>query len=404
VQANYRFGSSRFERRLLMSARKNFGQRIHEYLAEPPGEQFVMGKFRFWLPAILFLSVLNAILTALIFKSDDSQANYSGAIMLSVGALLAWLCIGCLHYSDSTDRRLARGVAGLDSLTLLFVVCHFAGLMYAYGHLQTIRSAERKYEAAVAIYNAKAEKVSTDNVEIARAAQEIEREKTKRAKIENDSIYQARKAAEAGAKIDARGSKSAGAGAPGLSTSAIELERPVKPEKSSAQFLGEWDWLIRAANLGELLLAALTLIFIRNQSAKTNTPAEEDFPDEIDAGVTQDDRSGRRLSQTRKSGDERNSLTSGDSFDRKKARLKLLENLKVISSYHYGYWFRVELLDDGGVKIRMSRRVNGVEETVATTRQSDKLLRAVDRPDFLKRLVDELIHQGFPIEKEKMSL
>jgi hypothetical protein len=350
--------------------------------------------------------VLNAILTALIFKSDDNQANYSGGIMLSVGALLAWLCIGCLHYSDSTDRRLARGVAGLDSLTLLFVVCHFAGLMYAYGHLQTIRSAERKYEAAATIYNAKAEKVSTDNVEIARAAQEIEREKTKRAKIENDSIYQARKAAEAGAKIDARGSKSASAGAPGLSTSAIELERPLKPEKSSAQFLGEWDWLIRAANLGELLLAALTLIFIRNQSAKTNMPVPtvEDFPSEFGAGVIQDDRAGRRFDRTRKSDSAPLSCAvAPETLDRKRARRKLLEHLKVISHYHPGRWFKADLIE-GGILIRMSKRINGVEETIAETRQSDKLLAAIERPDFRGRLLDELIRTGFPIEKDKIGL
>jgi hypothetical protein len=153
--------------------KRNFGQRIHDYLQEPPGEQFVAGKWRFWLVAVVFLSVLNAILTDLIFKNDD-QVNYISPIMLSVGALLAWLRVGCLRYSDSTDRRLARGVAGLDSVTLLFVVCHFCGLLWAYGHLKTIQGAERKYEAAAEAYNKKAEKVSSDNVEIARAAPSIE--------------------------------------------------------------------------------------------------------------------------------------------------------------------------------------------------------------------------------------
>jgi hypothetical protein len=53
----------------------------------------------------------------------------------------------------------------------------------------------------------------------------------------------------------------------------------------------------------------------------------------------------------------------------------------------------------------MHHRVHGaVEEEIAETRQSDKLLLAVDRPDFLKRLVVELIRQGFPIEKERMNL
>jgi len=257
-------------------ARKNFGQYIHDKLAEPEGQQFVQGKFRFWLVAVVFLSVLNAALTSLIFKNDD-QENYISPIMLSVGALLAWLCVGCLHYSDSTDRRLARGVAGLDSITLLFVVAHFAGLMYAYGHLQTIRSAERKYDALAAVYNAKAEKVSTDNAKIAEAAREIAAQETKRAKIENDSIYQARKAAEAGAMVQTRRSGAQSIGA-SLSTSQVQLERPKPPDETSAHFLGEWDWLIRVFNFGELMLAAITLVFIRNQSAKTNSPVEISSP------------------------------------------------------------------------------------------------------------------------------
>src|SRR5262249_10534213 len=38
-------------------------------------------------------------------------------------------------------------------------------------------------------------------------------------------------------------------------------------------FLTAWDFWIRASNLAELLLAAATLIYIRNRSAKTNSPA-----------------------------------------------------------------------------------------------------------------------------------
>src|SRR5262249_43978524 len=125
--------------------------------------------------------------------------------------------------------------------------------------------------------NAKAEKVSTDNVEIARAAQAIAQENTKRAKIENDSAYQLRKAAEAGGVPRPAGRRSgsteaSGSGGLALATSAPELERPLKPDKSSAAFLNEWDAYIRGANFGELLLALATLIFIRVQSSRTNSP------------------------------------------------------------------------------------------------------------------------------------
>jgi hypothetical protein len=159
-----------------------------------------------------------------------------------------------------------------------------------------------------------------------------------------------------------------------------------------------------------LLLAIATLIFIRNRSAAVNTPAtsqqrqyQDDFPDEIEADITQDDRTGRRFTRTGKSDSERQSLISGDSFDRNEARKKLLEHLKLISHYHPGRWFRADLID-GGVLIRLFRRQQGIEETIAETRQSDKLLRAVDRPDFPERLIDELIRREFPIDKDKVSL
>ena len=96
--------------------------------------------------------------------------------MLSVGALVAWLCVGALHYSGNANRQLARGVSLIDSIALIFVIAHFAGLLFVYGHYRTLRSAEARYEAQAEKFNAKAEKVSTDNVEIAKAAQAIAQE------------------------------------------------------------------------------------------------------------------------------------------------------------------------------------------------------------------------------------
>jgi|RhiMetdeSRZDD1v2_1073273.scaffolds.fasta_scaffold611846_2 hypothetical protein len=96
---------------------------------------------------------------------------------------------------------------------------------------------------------------------------------TKRAKLENDSAYQLRRAVEAGGRVPTAHSTSApGVTAPALATSQIQLTAPTKPTKSSAGFLAEWDGWIRAANFGELLLSICVLIFIRTRSAKTNTP------------------------------------------------------------------------------------------------------------------------------------
>jgi hypothetical protein len=296
-------------------------------------------------------------------------------------------------------------VAGLDSITLLFVVAHFAGLMWAYGHLQTIQSAERKYEAATAIYNSKAEKVSTDNAKIAEAAREIATQETRRAKIENDTAYQQRKAAERGAQIQPRrpGSQSLGAS---LSTSQVQLERPKPPEETSAHFLGEWDWLIRVFNFGELMLAAVTLVFIRNQSAKTNSPAENSFTpgNFFPTGVYRSPISARRGNFTPKSDNERQSLSLSQKSerlslsdpDRKDALKRLREHLKQIAFYHPNRWFKADLVR-GGVTIRLFERQHGHEIALSQTTQSDKLLAAVERPDFQERLIGELRHQGFEI-------
>jgi hypothetical protein len=69
----------------------------------------------------------------------------------------------------------------------------------------------------------------------------------------------------------------------------------------------------------------------------------------------------------------------------------------VIAFNHPGRWFKADLVR-GGVTIRLFKRDHGHEISIAETTQSDKLLAAVDRPDFPARLLAELLHQGFPLE------
>lgn len=76
------------------------------------------------------------------------------------------------------------------------------------------------------------------------------------------------------------------------------------------------------------------------------------------------------------------------------------EHLKEIAFYYPGVWFKADLIH-GGVTIRLFKKDHGHEFMLARTVQSDKLLAAVTRPDFRKRLRDELIYQGFPLEKAK---
>ena len=81
----------------------------------------------------------------------------------------------------------------------------------------------------------------------------------------------------------------------------------------------------------------------------------------------------------------------------------LRHHLRVIAFHYPNRWFKSDLID-GGVWIRMCERRAGREVTIAKTKQSDKLFAAINRPDFRARLVDELIHQGFPIAKEKKTM
>jgi hypothetical protein len=166
-------------------------------------------------------------------------------------------------YVAAIRKRQIRGndlvTAILDSAALLFVVLHFSFLVWVFGHLTTLQSAEKKYEEAAARFNAEAREVQAGNVEIARTAERIAQETTKRARLENDTAYQQRRAAEAGGILRS-GSRPSGStsvarsgDALALATAPVELERPTKPAESSVAFLTKLDAVIRLANLAEWL-------------------------------------------------------------------------------------------------------------------------------------------------------
>ena len=381
--------------------RRTIAQRVNDYLAEPPGAQFVNGKWRFWFLAVAFLSVVNSVLTWLIFKDDGE--NYSGPIMLSVGALVAWLCVGALHYSDSTDRRLARGVSAIDSIALLFVVVHFSGLLYVYGHHRTLKSAEAKYEQQVTKFNEDARQIQDANVKIAESARQIATETTKAEKLRNDTAYQNRKAAEAGGR--ALRTSPAAAVAPGLSTSAIELERPTKPAESSTAFLTKWDWAVRLANCGELLLACLTLILIRNVSARSNSPVQTApiFPGvrsrtpvpvapfaQTHASSVSSVSSGQTQTQTQ--------THASSNFNPEGLRL-LREVLRDIAFHLPNQSFKVDVRGNA-VWVRLMRSVSGTQQTEATAKAKLEILNdalTMQRDAFRDRLNRFLRQNGFNI-------
>lgn len=370
--------------------RQPLGQRVHAWLIEPDGETFRLGKWRFWFIAVAGLQLLNAGLTALIFDSTGNLQNYMGAILLGVGALVGWIAIGCLHYSDSGDRRLARGVSALDSITLLFVIAHFAFLMWTYGHLKVIQSAEAKYEAQVEKHNAEARQVQSGNEKIAEALAKVAEAEKQRARIENDSIYQARKAAEAGVRVAPRRGSAASSS---LSTSPVELAKPpAAPEESSSAFLTRRDSWIRLANFGELLLAALTLIFIRNQTAKTNKPVEILTPM---GGIFSTVRTPAPVGNLTTKKEPAKNHGSFDSEGLKRLR----EALKDISFRLAGHSFKSAVRGDA-VWIYLVKANAGTQETVTSAKAKLEILtdaRTMPRDAFRERLERFLQSNGFLI-------
>jgi hypothetical protein len=359
----------------------SISERINARLREPEGEIFKAGKWRFWFALAFGLSLGSAILAAMIF------AWSAGSLTVVAGVLVLWTLVGTLHYSDSEDPRLARGVSLLDSIALCFVVGHFCFAMWAYGHLITLRAAGDRYDVAMAAYNEKSEKVQEGNVKIAEAGVAAERERVKRARLENDTAYWT---ARLGLRV--RGARNQGSGQfPALSTAPVELEKPKAPEESAAAFLSRWDAWIRAANFGELILAAITLIYIRNRSAAFNAKNAPTGFQSAGMAIPATVAPLRRASA-------KTATPVATVVERHDSALNALrEHLRVIAFGIPNHWFKADLIA-GGVAIRLCRRESGREVTVKSTRQSNKLLSAVNRSDFRERLIDELIHQGFPIE------
>jgi len=372
-----------------MNNKPSFSERINARLKEPEGEIFQRGKWRFWFPLVMGLTLLNGLLTAWIFGGAGLQ-TYIGIVVASVGALLCWLAVGNLHYSDSEDSQLARGVSFLDSITLCFVIAHFCFLLWAQGHLITLRGAETEYKAQVMAYNEKQEKIQSDNVKIAASGEKIAEANVKAKRLENDTAYWT---ARTGLRV--RGARSQGSGQfPALATAPIELERPKVPGESSVAFLSRWDAWIRAANFGELILAAITLIYIRNRSAAFNAKNAPRVNYGAGMGIP------ATVALLRRGDTKIATAVATVAEDQKTALDALRGQGRVLAFGIPKHWFKVDSIV-GGVTIRLCRRRMGRELTVRQTRQSNKILAAVGRPDFRERLRAELIACGFPIGGEK---
>jgi len=408
-----------------MNNKRSVIQRFNLWLAEPAGQLFTRGKYRFWLPMVLILSLLNSVLFFSILSSVGQLQAYMGGALLSVGALLAWCGIGSLHYSDAAgDPRMARGVSLLDSITLLFIIGHFCGLLYVQGHLMTLQASDTKYAAELERYNARAERLSDNDLKIAEITERTAKEITRAERLRNDTAYQQRRAAELGRR---GGQKAAGVGQSPAQASInlgasgrSEMERPTRPTETAAAFFTRWDAWIRIANFGELLLAAITFIYIRNRSARSNvysaTPVpetDEDFPAELDddAGKPSSTRRGE-LTARRKAGTlvypktgDTAADKKGTQIDTREALERLRAALSLIAFEHGPTHFATDLKPDDihprYLWIRQRRSEMGEKHAIAKCRASlDILTDVLTMPsaDFKARLEKFLRSNGFHID------
>jgi hypothetical protein len=389
----------------MTTQKRNFGARVNSWLQEPQGELFRNNKWKFWFIVVAGFALINAGLTALVFNTGGQLQQYMGAVLLGVGALVAWLCVAALHYSDGADKRLSQGVAALDSVALLFTVVHFAFLVWVFGHISTLQSAEREYKAQAEKFNVEARQVQDANVKITEAARAVAQEQTKKARLDNDSIYQARKAAEAGAPIPRRRSAPAAAIGPGLNTSTVELERPVSPTESSTAYLSRWDAYIRLANLAELLLACATLIVIRNRSAATNAPTSApamnfDILPSV-ASRSPVPRPAFSTTHVSSKADDTDAQrkTTHVSSNLAEGLKRLRETLKEISFYTPGRHYKADVKDDC-VWIRAMVSDYGVQRTKGATKAKLDILRdamSMEREAYRERVERFLRQNGFEL-------
>jgi hypothetical protein len=367
--------------------RRSFGRAVNNWLSEPKGEIFRDGKWRFWWPTLIGLTALNAVMTAVIFGQGATQ-KYIGSIVILAGAVLCWLGLGLLHYSDSEDRLLAIGVAALDSITLLFVAGHFSFLLWAQGHLWNLRAAESQFRQDMATYNQQWAPVKDSNERIAATVERVAQIEKQTERLKSDTAYWNRR----------NGVKQGPAS--GLTFNAqltpVEVPPPPKPPaESSSDFLSKWDWWIRFTGFGELALSIVTLIFVRTRTAARNRimapEIEDDFPDSIEVE--------NRLPIKREKFSPKKEPTKNHGSFNSEGLERLRAALRDISFRLAGFSFKSNVKDDC-VWIFLMKANAGTQETVSSAKAKLDILTdalTMPREAFRTRLENFLRENGFEI-------
>jgi hypothetical protein len=190
-----------------------------------------------------------------------------------------------------------------------------------------------------------------------------------------------------------------------------EALKKVDKQQSASSVFARYEnvlFWIMVGELGLYGLSAFTLFALaklmddpipaEKQADLAQNRAESEFPAELDVGYTPRRKSTPELRVSQSLRPVATHVATGG----RTAALEILrEHLGVIAFDYPGQWFKADLRDAGGVWIRMYERQEGREVKIASTKQSDKLLAAVNRPDFRERLIAELIACGFPIGGER---
>lgn len=187
-----------------------------------------------------------------------------------------------------------------------------------------------------------------------------------------------------------------------------KVDKPQTAQSVFAQYEKVLFWIM-VTELGLYGLSAFTLFAlaklmddsIPRPADLPHKAAESDFPAELDMDYAPRRKNAPELrvsQKTRNSERIATPVATHVATWRESALEVLREHLGDIAFQYPGRWFKADLRDAGGVWIRLYERQEGREVKIASTKQSDKLLAAVHRPDFRARLVEELRHQGFPIE------
>jgi hypothetical protein len=152
------------------------------------------------------------------------------------------------------------------------------------------------------------------------------------------------------------------------------------------------------ANFGELLLAACTLIFIRTQSAKTNTPhAAPDMNfDSLLSVAARTPTPRPAFAQTHESFEQRKTRKTHESFNPEGLK-RLREALKDISFRLHGLSFKAYTNSDA-VWIRMMRANQGTQETVASAKATLEILQdAMNmRRDAFRERLERFLNEQLP--------